>query len=97
MVEQSTRLFLNLRGFIGGQDRRTRSEGTMIMFGEPPILGLRPPGDVEDDMDDETCATSGRYDEIEGEGHGAVALEVLVLKGPCYDSRFEGIDHEVSP
>ena len=68
----------------------------MIMFGEPPILGLRPRGD-EDDMDDETCATSGRYDEIEGEGHGAVALEVLVLKGPSYDSRFEGIDHEVSP
>ena len=82
MVEQSTRLFLNLRGFIGGKDRRTRSEGTMIMFGEPPILGLRPRGD-EDDMDDETCATSGGYDEIEGEGRGAVALEVLVLKGPC--------------
>lgn len=54
----------------------------MIMFGEPPILGLRPRGD-EDDMDDETCATSGGYDEIEGEGRGAVALEVLALKGPC--------------
>ncbi|RPD76192.1 hypothetical protein L226DRAFT_570377 [Lentinus tigrinus ALCF2SS1-7] len=74
----SSRLLLNLRGFIGSKDGGTTSEKTaVIMFGQPPPFRRVGPVDDEDDEDEQTeielCVVGFEHGGIEEEVRGAGA------------------------